>query len=59
VEAVEPLGAVTHLHLAAGEARFVACGPASFPPAAGSTVAVRFDSSGARCFDPVTGVALG
>ncbi len=59
VEAVEPLGAVTHLHLVSGGTRFVACGPASSPPAAGSTVVVRFDPAGARCFDPVTGVALG
>lgn len=59
VEAVEMMGAETHLHLRAGAAPCVARVPAGSAVVVGEKVPVAFDGGKARFFNRDTGVAIG
>lgn len=59
VEAVEPLGSETLVHLNVGKAQVIATAPGRVVPAIGSTVSVHAGSGSLYLFDAVSEKALG
>lgn len=59
VEAVEPLGAETLVHLGIGKLRLIATAPGRVVPVIGDTVSVRAGAGSLYLFDPATEKALG
>jgi multiple sugar transport system ATP-binding protein len=59
VEAVEPLGSETLVHLSVGKAQLIATAPGRVVPAIGSTVSVHAGAGSLYLFDAVSEKALG
>ena len=58
VEAVQPLGAETHLRFSSGGDSFIARVEPAVHPALGQSLSLLFDMSKARLFDPASGNAI-
>ncbi|MHA6297152.1 ABC transporter ATP-binding protein [Devosia sp. CAU 1758] len=59
VEAVEPLGAETLVHVALGSSKVIATAPGRVVPAIGSTLSIRAELGSLYLFDAATEKALG